>query len=204
MPVPNAAFFQKLGLLLIPGFLDPDDCRRIDDEMNAKEWSEGTVGGGNDDVFVVDREYRRTRLIDVPQATFDDLAARLNAIRADVAAHYKIEIADCQRPQFLAYGPGDFYKPHRDRVPRDTARFSAQRQVTAVIFINRREPAPAPGVYGGGELTLFEMFDDPTGGAIGLPVDPEPGLLVTFPSTKMHSVAPVTHGERRTVVSWFI
>lgn len=202
--MPNAAFFQKLGLLIVPGFLDPETCRRVDAAMNAPVWTEGTVGGGNDDVFVVDREYRRTRLIDVPAEMFDDISARLLAIRPQVDAHYSLPVQDCQRPQFLAYGPGDFYKPHRDRVPRDTARFSADRKVTAVIFVNPRTADPGPGVYGGGELTLFEMFDDPAAGSLGMPVDPEPGLLVTFPSTKMHSVAPVTHGERRTIVSWYI
>ena len=200
----NAELFQKLGLFAVRGFLDAGDCRRIDDAMNAKTWSEGTIGGSAE--FTVDREYRRTKVVDVPDAFFTELSSRLLAIKPALAEHYKMTLGDVQTPQFLAYGPGDFYKPHRDRIdrPQGQAEFSTVRRVTAVIFVNPQSAQEQPGTFGGGELTLYEMFDDPSGKGLGLPVDPEPGLLMTFPSTQLHAVAPVLHGERRTIVSWFI
>ena len=198
----HAEFFQKLGLFAVRGFLSADDCCRVDEAMNARSWTEGTVGGSAE--FTVDREYRRTKLIEVPDELFAELKTRLLGVREKLAAHYAIELADCQMPQFLSYGPGDFYKPHRDRIERGDGEFSTVRRVTAVIFVNEQSATERAGTFGGGELTLYEMFDDPAGRALGLPVDPEPGLLMTFPSTQLHSVAPVLHGERRTIVSWFI
>lgn len=202
--MPNAEFFQKLGLFAVPGFLDAATCRRVNEAMDARTWTEGTVGGSAE--FTVDREYRRTKLIEVPDEFFAELKSSLLAVREAIAAHYKMDLVDCQKPQFLSYGPGDFYKPHRDRIDREhgQAEFSTVRRVTAVIFVNDRTAEQRPGTFGGGELTLYEMFDDPTGRGIGLPVDPEPGLLMTFPSTQLHSVAPILHGERRTIVSWFV
>jgi predicted 2-oxoglutarate/Fe(II)-dependent dioxygenase YbiX len=38
---------------------------------------------------------------------------------------------------------------------------------------------------------------------VGLPLEAEPGLLITFRAEALHAVSPVTHGERRTIVSWF-
>jgi len=202
LAVAPTEFFQKLGLFAVRGFLSADDCRRVNAAMETPTWTEGTIGGAAE--FAVDREYRRTRVMDVPDEFFVELQARLLDVRAAVAAHYAIDLADCQTPQFLSYGPGDFYKPHRDRFQRGDGQFSTARRVTAVIFVNEQSAAERPGTFGGGELTLYEMFDDPAGQALGVPVDPEPGLLMTFPSTQLHSVAPVLHGERRTVVSWYI
>ncbi|HEX5214270.1 MAG TPA: 2OG-Fe(II) oxygenase [Vicinamibacterales bacterium] len=198
----SAEFFQKLGLFTVRGFLSADECRRINTAMDAGTWAEGTIGGSAE--FTVNREYRRTKVMDVPDELFAEVKTRLLDLRAAIAGHYAIDLADCQVPQFLAYGPGDFYKPHRDRFQRGDGQFSTLRRVTAVIFVNEQSEAERPGTFGGGELTLYEMFDDPAGQALGLPVDPEPGLLMTFPSTQLHSVAPVRHGERRTVVSWYI
>ena len=202
--MPRADFFQKLGLFVLPSFLTADECRRINEAITASAWMEGTVGGKAG--FTVDREYRRAKVVDVPEALHEEVRARLLALREQVAGHYRMELADCQQPQFLGYGPGDFYKPHRDSVPRPDgqARFSTVRRVTAVIFVNEQSAEPREGAFGGGELNLFEMFDDPGGRELGLPVEPVPGLLITFPSTQMHSVAPVTHGERRSIVSWFV
>jgi len=69
--------------------------------------------------------------------------------------------------------------------------------------VNPHADVPRDGCYGGGALTLYELFDGTGGQKIGLPVDPEPGLLITFVSSLLHSVTPVTHGERCTVVSWY-
>jgi SM-20-related protein len=39
---------------------------------------------------------------------------------------------------------------------------------------------------------------------LGIPLDADEGLLVTFPSRMLHAAAPVTHGERYTIVTWFL
>jgi SM-20-related protein len=39
---------------------------------------------------------------------------------------------------------------------------------------------------------------------VGLPLVGEGGLLVAFESGTTHSVTPITHGERYTVVTWLV
>ena len=53
-------------------------------------------------------------------------------------------------------------------------------------------------------LTFYGLMDDGVSGeSVGLPLAGETGLLVAFPSHLVHSVSPVTAGERYTLVSWF-
>jgi SM-20-related protein len=199
--VPRADFFQRLGLFAAPGFLDDDLCRRLQAAMDRGQRLDGTIGTGGA-AFAVDPTYRRTKVVDVDDELPDEVRERLLACRPAIAAHYDVALSDCQRPQFLAYGPGDFYKPHRD-VNHEGAATSQARRIAAVIFLNPVSDTPAPGCYGGGALTFFEWLTDPAGRDVGLPLEAEPGLLITFRAEALHAVSPVTHGERRTIVSWF-
>ena len=71
------------------------------------------------------------------------------------------------------------------------------------MFLNGATPGDPAG-YSGGSLTFFGLMDDsPSGESVGLPLAGETGLLVAFPSHLVHSVSPVTAGERYTLVSWF-
>jgi SM-20-related protein len=58
-------------------------------------------------------------------------------------------------------------------------------------------------MYGGGALTFYELFDDPVGRLIGFPLEANEGLLA-FRAEVLHSVAPVTHGDRYTIATWFV
>ena len=61
-----------------------------------------------------------------------------------------------------------------------------------------------PAGYAGVTLTFFGLMDDDASEeSVGLPLAGEPGLLVAFPPSLIHSVTPVTAGERYTVVTWF-
>lgn len=199
--MPRADFFQRFGLFASPDFLDEDLRRRIGAAMDEAARVDGTVGTGGAE-FAVDPGYRRTKVVDVDEALREAVRARLLAAKPAIEAHYQLPLADCQRPQFLAYGPGDFYKPHRDANPSG-ASGSRARLVSAVLFLNAVAETPTPGAYGGGALTFYGWLTDPAGRDVGLPLEPAPGLLITFPSETLHAVAPVTHGERRTLVSWF-
>jgi SM-20-related protein len=203
--VPDADFFRKLGLFAVPGFLDEAWRARVCRAMDAGDRSDGTVGLDRGPDFVVDESYRRTKLVEVGDDLQGGLKARLLQVMPAVQAHYGVPLRDCQVPQFLEYRPGDFYRAHRDRNPSPNgAAFSRERRVSAVIFVNGEEPSPRPGSYGGGALTFYEIFKEPIGLGIGVPLDAPPGLLITFPSDMLHAVAPVTHGERRTIVSWYV
>jgi SM-20-related protein len=201
--VPPVSFFNNFGLLGVPDFLDADVCERLRREITGATTSSVTVGeeGGT---FSVDETYRRTRRAQVSSGAASLVSERLLALRDDVSERFGADVSSVQDPQFLVYREGDFFRMHRDRDPADDAAgFSAERRVSAVVFLNGESADPEPGTHGGGALTLYGLIDDGSGGMIGLPVTAETGSLMAFPSDMAHEVKPVTRGERYSVVSWF-
>lgn len=63
---------------------------------------------------------------------------------------------------------------------------------------------PRPQTFGGGALALYGLLNDARGQNYGFPLEPEQGQLIAFRSDLWHEVKPVTHGERFTIVSWFV
>jgi SM-20-related protein len=201
--VPPVSFFNKFGLLGVPGFLDAETCARLRREIAGATTVSVTVGeaGGT---FGVDESYRKTRRAKVSSAASSRVTEGLLALRQDVSQTFGADVSGVQDPQFLVYRKGDFFRLHRDRDPaEDAARFSGQRQVSAVLFLNGESGDPVPGTHTGGALTLYGLIDDGRGGMVGLPVTAETGSLIAFPSDMVHEVKPVTRGERYSVVSWF-
>lgn len=191
------------GLFAMPRFLDVEECRRFRAAMRASARTQATVRDSSGE-FVVDSTARRVKWVDVSDDLTSLIAARLEDARPSVARHYGMALTGSEAPQFLAYVPGDFYKPHRDNTTnRDAPGVSHQRRISAVVFLNAVSEDPADGTYGGGALTFYGLLDDPRTRSVGLPLDATEGLLMTFPAETIHGVAPVTHGERYTAVSWF-
>jgi SM-20-related protein len=117
--------------------------------------------------------------------------------------HFKLELSDCQPPQFLIYREGDFYEPHCDDNSRpDYPQDIQQRKISIVIFLNGEAEEHKQDSYNGGALTFYGLIADPRCAAIGFPLAGETGLLVAFRSNIFHEVKPVTQGERHTIVSW--
>jgi SM-20-related protein len=201
--MPSANFFTRLGLFAEPAFLDPDLCSRVCNEMASASRAPATVREAGD-AYGVDEETRRTKLAEVPSETASLVEDRLVAIKPALERHFDLELEGVQKLGFLIYGKGDYFRRHVDRGPHaDDAEFSKERQVSAVIFLNGESPEPAPGNYGGGALTFYGLLGNGQGSGVGLPLAPEPGLLIAFASDVIHEVTPVTHGERYTVVTWF-
>src|SRR5262245_51567149 len=110
--MPRADFFEKLGLFAVEGFLDASACRELRAGIQSAQRNPATVASHGD--YVVDRARRSANWIAIGHQTVSAVRARLLEVLPDVAAHYGIALTDCQKPQFLAYGPGDHYKAHRD------------------------------------------------------------------------------------------
>ena len=73
-----------------------------------------------------------------------------------------------------------------------------------MVFLNGDTPEDQAG-YSGGSLIFYGLMDDDASAeSVGLPLAGEAGLLVAFPPHVIHSVSPVTAGERYTVVTWFV
>jgi SM-20-related protein len=199
----DVSFFNGFGLLGVPGFLAPEDCRALREEISRASVSAATVREEGSE-YGVDEGKRKTRWAEVSPEASGLVVDRLRRLLPDVAQRFGVDVGAVQHPQFLIYREGDFFRRHRDSNPdARAAKFARERRVSAVAFLNSESAEPEPDTYGGGALTLYGLMDDGAGGAIGLPVTGETGSLIAFPSDMLHEVTPVSHGERYTVVSWF-
>jgi SM-20-related protein len=197
----DPAFFARFGLFVDPRFLDEDTCVRVREAMDQAQQVEASIE--DEGKHEIDRSHRKTRLAKVAPEASNLVRERLNVLREPLAAHFSMALEECEKPQFLMYEEGDFFRPHMDSSDKDADEASGRR-VSAVIFLNQASQEPAPNSYGGGSLSFYGLLqDDPKGQGIGLPLVGSPGALVAFPSEMIHGVTPVTHGRRYTIASWF-
>jgi predicted 2-oxoglutarate/Fe(II)-dependent dioxygenase YbiX len=199
-----AEFFVRFGIYAEREFLSPEVCASLRGEMQAATGAPATVAdeeGGDD---AVDETYRRTKQAKVSPATAARIEGELLKAIRRLAKHFERALVGVQQPQFLLYREGDFFRAHPDDSKKpDAPDFVRRRSVSAVVFLNGVTPADPDG-YSGGSLTFYGLMDDDTSeDSVGLALAGETGLLVAFSSDLVHSVSPITAGERYTLVSWF-
>jgi predicted 2-oxoglutarate/Fe(II)-dependent dioxygenase YbiX len=188
-----------IDLLQIDDFLDAAACASLRAELQQAAGDPATLLGrtGADAVQPL---VRRTTRAAMPPAIRDRMTGQLLARKDALERHFGVTLDTCEEPQFLRYGPGDFFVAHQDgNTPLlyDASRF---RRISAIIFLSASSPEPLPDTYGGGVLT----FHDPVlGSPRRLPLTPSPGTFLAFRAETTHEVTPVTHGERFTIVSWY-
>jgi SM-20-related protein len=200
--MPRAEFFAHFGFLHVRDFLDAGTCERLREEIRGATGEAATIlrSGARE----IDEQVRKVTGTDVSAATQALVAERLAANKPDLERHFRVTLEGHEEPSFLRYRPGDFYVAHRDVLddPGDAA-WLRPRKVSVVVFLNREGPASDPGAFGGGALTFAGLLEDARLRAVGIPLVAEPGFLVAFRSDVLHSVTPVTYGERYTIVTWF-
>jgi predicted 2-oxoglutarate/Fe(II)-dependent dioxygenase YbiX len=197
----NADFFRTFGLYVARDFLDRELCAQLREEARAAAARPATVRRQGAD-YVVDEEIRRTHLARVSEASETVVERRLTSVKDTLDHHFKVTTTGIRQPQFLVYREGDFFRPHADSSnDADAPAVATRRRVSIVIFLNG-ESAADNDSYSGGSLTFYGLMNDARADDRGFPLTGEPGLLVAFPSQKVHSVTPVTRGVRFTVVSW--
>jgi predicted 2-oxoglutarate/Fe(II)-dependent dioxygenase YbiX len=186
--------------LAIESFLDPEACESLRGELRQAAGTQATVLSTDRDGRVAPQVRRTTRMA-IPAAPRERVTELLMERKGELERHFGTALSTCEEPQFLRYLPGDFFVAHQDgNTPLiyDRSRF---RKVSAVIFLSPPAQAPAPEGYGGGALVLHGPYSGPP---LRVPLMPEPGTLVCFRAETTHEVLPVTHGERFTIVSWFL
>jgi SM-20-related protein len=177
-----------IDLLEIEEVLDFATVELLRREMGAAEREPATVLGTTPERRVASRARKATRIA-VGEAARAVVVGLLDRSQGPIGAHFGRTLDGFEEPQFLRYGPGDYFVAHQDGntpLVHDESRF---RKVSVVIFLS------APGTFGGGSLVLHA---DPP-----LTLAPAPGTLVAFPSETTHEVLPITYGERLSVVSWY-
>ena len=194
---------ESLGVYLVRDFLGAGECAALIEEVRAAWGGPATVyrPGAQSPV---DERLRRTTRHMLSEETTERVRQMLLRRMDEVAAHFRIRLHDCEDPQFLRYGEGDFFVAHQDgnteQLQYDHLRV---RRVSVVVFLNGQSEEPRDGSFGGGSLVFYESHVDPERKELGVPVAAEPGLLVAFRAETTHEVRPVTHGQRFSVVCWY-
>ena len=187
-------------LFVVPQFFEQRLCDAIAVELKAAAGSSATVYGTASS-GTIDEMVRRTVRVKPSQETVALIIQKLLACKDAVEKHFDVSLNECEEPQFLRYRAGDFFVAHQDgNTPliHDHSRF---RKISAVIFLSAQSQDPSPDGYGGGALVLHGPYSGPEK---RMPLTPEPGTLVCFRAETTHEVMPVTHGERFTIVSWYL
>jgi SM-20-related protein len=197
--MPPADFFTSFGFFIERDFLDATFCDELRETIEAAPGLPGRVLKVEEG-DVVDEDYRRTVTAEVSDATRSRMTSRFEQLMPEVARHFETELRECQAPALLRYKEGDFFHAHSDNGHERVA----ARRISAVAFLNDERDDPEPGSYSGGSLAFFGLVGDERGEKVGFPLAGEKGLLVAFPSDRIHSVTPVTRGERYTAVTWFV
>ena len=195
-------FFRRRGLYCRPGFLDGSTRTALLEQIRDASPTRAKVFNGAPDA-VIDMAARNTWQLPLDDGPIN-LTSRIGTLLADLAGHFKMPLTGHEGPTFLMYRPGGFYEPHVDRAGDGEAPIAlSRRRVSIVTFLNAMSAEPGPGDYAGGALTFYGLVDDPAWRTFGFALDPQPGLLVAFPSHIVHEVTPVTAGNRYTIVDWF-
>jgi SM-20-related protein len=204
--MPGLEFFSQLGLYVIPKFLPEDACRELIDIMAAAPKKRGeTIGGGGKNRL--DEARRSVGDAQVPKvATAEELKQSLLNLHSDLERHFGMPLEwGGEGPDYLVYRSGDFFKPHRDNEEYPPAPNSRvlRRRVAVILFLNGYSREYQENCFGGGLLNFYGLFDGPQWKECAFALEPEPGLLVAFPSGLMHEVTPVTFGERYSILTGF-
>jgi SM-20-related protein len=184
-------------LFIVKDFLTPDTCSAIVAELKAAQGDAATVYGRTISGSV-DRGIRQTLRLRPADNVVELIKTRLLAQQPAIEKHFGVNVSECEEPQFLRYGVGDFFVAHQDGNTGLLQLHTERRRVSLVIFLSRESELAQPDTHCGGSL----VFTDFRSGREFKP-GAEPGMLVAFRSETTHEVTPVTHGNRYSIVSWF-
>lgn len=187
-------------MLGIPGFLDPQTCRALREEIRAGELAPALVRVVGAEAHV-NREHRKAYLSRVSSRAHAVVNEALRCAQPWISNHFQLPLAGFEEAQFLLYEPGDFFGVHADGpLPGEYGLRWNCRKISVIVFLNGEIGSTAEAAFTGGSLSFHRLEG---GGAGVFPIMPAEGLLVAFPSYQPHEVLPVSRGDRLTVVSWF-
>lgn len=197
----------NFNLFLQRGFLEPEVCKTVIEEMCVSAAAPASVYGAGSSGKIDERVRKATRLSPAAD-TCEHVRLKLWTARLEIARHFGLTLESCEGPQFLRYKPGDFFVAHQDGNTGLLQLDKEQgRKISVVIFLNRQSESAGsePGTnialpsYEGGSLVFTNWRE----GHDEFRMLGEAGTLVAFPAETTHEVTLVTAGERYSIVSWF-
>src|SRR5438874_1160085 len=126
---------RTLGLFIKPGFLAPEQCFRLGQHMLAGPAVPARVYLGEGDATGVDAVRRRSLSVDVHGVESASVERTFDELIGELSAHFNVRLSAHEPPHYLVYGPGAFFRAHRDRPTAIGAALeAAARKVSAVVF----------------------------------------------------------------------
>ena len=145
----NHSLFAHLGLLTDPNFLPPNLCADLRTEILTADGEPASVRSGQ--YALIDEDIRRVRMADIAKETRLKVRHYLDELLPKLESHFNVRLAGFEKPNFLMYSEGCFFKQHRDSADDPHAEaFMQERKISVVIFLNNETEAPSPNSYGGG------------------------------------------------------
>lgn len=196
MTTPEAV--PQLDLHFVRNFFDAGTCRELIAELRSSPAHLAVVYGiGNSELM--NEHVRKVTRKTTSRASAGYVKQRLMNYRAEIEQHFGISLGNCEEPQFLCYGVGDFFVAHQDGNTGMLQLGTDQsRRVSITIFLNDQTRKPGANSYCGGSLVFSDYRQGTERWTAG-----EAGTLIAFRSEITHEVKPVTHGERFSIVSWY-
>ena len=182
---------------IVEDFLDLAACARLVDEVRHSD-ATAALTYGKTDTGIIDEHTRKVRKVALGGHAIASMISKLRDELPRLREHFQLPLADFEEPQFLWYGPGDFFVAHQDG---NTGLLQLEsdrcRRVSLTIFLNRQSTGASSDSYSGGSLVFTDRL---SGGRVSVAGDA--GQLIAFRSELTHEVTPITHGDRFVVVTW--
>jgi len=189
---------QSFDLHIVDNFFAADTCACLVEKIRRAEQDTALTYGSGDTGAVAERT-RKVRQARLDRETISWVTAKLIDYMPNLREHFSLPLSTCEEPQFLWYGPGDFFVAHQDGntglLRLETDRL---RRVSVSILLNRRNELEESKLGDGGALVFT---DRPSGNRLA--VNEDAGKMIAFRSELTHEVTPVVRGDRFAIVTWY-
>lgn len=174
-------------LITIPNVLSPGEIQQFRQHLDSADWHNGINTAG-----AIARNVKNNQQLDDSQEPAISLGNHILKTLSRHPAFISAALPDrIYPPKFNRYSENETYGAHIDgslmQIPGTG--ITLRTDLSATLFL------ADPDEYEGGELTIETKYGPQT---IKLPA----GDLVLYPSTSLHSVAPVSQGARIASFFW--
>ena len=172
-------------LVVIPNILDHDNLLEVQKLLAGAPFVDGKLSAGDVAKHVKNNEEMQQNAAQLQ---------RLNKlVMSALVAHPEFQNAALPHriamPFYARYNVGQSYGDHIDDPIMGPPGQRYRSDVSTTVFLNE------PTDYEGGELIIRTSFGEKT---VKLPA----GSAVVYPSSSLHRVTAVTHGQRLVAVTW--
>ena len=170
-------------LICIPDIVTPAEARQLRDRVLQLKFVDGSATAG-----VYARTVKRNQQLENSPETQKLQEFVMQALMRSLEFERFAFPRNMKPIMFSRYEPGMEYGTHVDNAVM-SGRPPVRSDVSLTLFLSE------PDTYDGGELTIQTLTGEEQ---IKLPA----GSIVTYPSSTLHRVAPVTRGVRVAAVTW--